>query len=296
MKSADISIETGEGEVHRVKMMAVESFVDKKDPSERVENKGYKAIQTMEDEYVSLKAISEGQHPEGTQATVVRANGSYELNIYKNQAGELVENPQINARFVNRVDNPNPEEFGATFTIHGFLLATGRKEEDYQGEETGYSIFKVAPIDFRGMAHPIEFKAKGDTGDFFSEDGEANMSVVVQGQIHNKFIYREVEVDDGTAIGSAKLVKTERETDRKIEVIAGNLYEDEEHPNFISLEAIKKALELYEQHKVDKKSEVKKEVKKEATKSGGMTRVTSKTKSKSPFNGGIDVSDDDLPF
>lgn len=290
MKIAEIHIESGEGEVHIGKMMAMESYKDKEDPSKRVENRSYKAITTMEEEYVSKQDISEGKAPEGAVPTVVRLNGHYELNIYKNRAGELKEVPQIQADFVNRVDNPNPEDFGATFSVDGVVIAKGIAELDNDENETGVVKFKVAPLDFKGMAHPIEFKADDEIGEYFLEEAEIGSTVSLQGIVFNKFIFKEVERVGGTMIGSKKIVDTKRESDRRIFVDTAMLIEDEDSPRYIKEEEYKEALKLYEAKKVDEQARVQGTAKKEEPAKKGLIRGSKSAKPK------VDIKSDDLPF
>src|SRR5699024_5642394 len=91
MKIANYSIQTGEGEVHRVTQMAVEYFERE---GKKEENRTYKAIQTLEDEMVTIQDIAE-KGLEGNP-TVVRVNGSLEVNMFKNKAGVFNETAQIN--------------------------------------------------------------------------------------------------------------------------------------------------------------------------------------------------------
>lgn len=252
MKIATILVETGEGEVHRGQMMAVQSFVDK-ETNERKENKAYKAIQTIEDEFISLKDIAEGKAPEGvTQPTVVRMNGSLELNMYKGKDGKLKEQAQINARFVSRQDNYDENEFGAEFTIHTFLMTNGSPVV-VDDEETGEVKFKAAAIDYRGQAHPFEFTAHNEDGvaEWFENDAERGMTITLDGKINNKYIVKQVERESGTSIGSKKIVDTVRTTDRRILVEAGDLIEDEDSIKFISVELMTSAIEKYEAAKVE---------------------------------------------
>ena len=100
MKIATLRIETGKGETHTAKMMAVKHF---ERDGVKTENKSYSAIETMQKEYVSIEDISENKAGEDAEATVVNVNGSMSINMYKNKAEKVVETNQIEARFVNRV-------------------------------------------------------------------------------------------------------------------------------------------------------------------------------------------------
>lgn len=251
MKIATILVETGEGEVHRGQMMAVQSYVDK-ETNERKENNNYKAIQTIQDEFVSLKDIAEGKAPEGvTQPTVVRMNGSLELNMYKGRDGLLKEQAQINARYVSRQDNYDENDFGAEFTIHTFLMTNGVPVL-VDDEETGEVKFKAAVIDYRGQAHPFEFTADNEHGvaDWFENEAERGTTITLQGKIYNKYIIKEIVREAGNAIGKP-IVDTKRETDRRLLVEGGDPIENDDSIKFISAELMTSAIEKYEAAKVE---------------------------------------------
>ena len=87
MKIATLRIETGKGETHTAKMMAVKHF---ERDGVKTENKSYSAIETMQKEYVSIEDISENKAGEDAEATVVNVNGSMSINMYKNKAEKLL--------------------------------------------------------------------------------------------------------------------------------------------------------------------------------------------------------------
>lgn len=286
MKIATIKVETQEGEVHVAKLMAMETFKDKKDPSIRVENKKYKAIQTMQDEYISLKDIAEGKAPEDAKATVVRVVGSLELNIYKGQNG-LTETPQISARFVSRVDNAESDTFGANFTIQAFLITSGQAVEDNEGNETGEYRFKAATVDYNGKAHVFEFTAEGAVGDYFA-DAERGLSVVLNGKYLNKYKITRVERVKENSFGEV-VVDTKRDIDRRLLVIGGYGIDDEDDAQYITSATMKDSMAKYESFKKEKESEAPKEKKQ-------TVGMTTKTSNSSASTANATISDDDLPF
>ncbi len=281
MKIVNAIVETTEGEEHRVSMMAMKSYKDKKDPTKRVENKNYKAIETMEERYVSKEDVANGA--EGN-ATVVNVFGSLEVNMYKDKnTGEVRENPQIVARNISENKNANPEDFGATFTLTVYVSSRGVRLTDAQGEETDQVKFKGFTVDYRGQAHPFEFSADDENGvaSYFEDDVEVGSTMTLQGKIYNKYIVKEVVRQSENSIGKP-IVDTKRETDRRILVIGGNVIE-EDTPSHIDSKTAKEAMEKYEAAKVDIKS---KEDKKEEVKKG-ITGVKKKTTA---------IDEDSLPF
>lgn len=286
MKIATLRVETGKGETHTAKMMAVKHF---ERDGVKTDNKSYTAIETMQKEYVSIEDIAENKVEEGTEATVVNINGSMSINMYKNKAEKVVEANQIEARFVNRVKDVENAQFGAEFTLQTYLISKGQRVIKNE-EETDEVTFKAATIDYRGQAHPFEFTANDEYGvaEWIEDEVELGQSLILQGLIINKFIVEQVERSSSAGIGKA-IVDTRREVERKLLVEGIIPIEDEDDPKYITEEEIKEANKKYEDKKTEveastngtKKTEVKKGV------------ATSKPKAAKPT---IEIDDDDLPF
>ncbi|MEB6232576.1 hypothetical protein [Mammaliicoccus sciuri] len=287
MKIANYSIQTGEGEVHRVTQMAVEYF--EKD-GKKEENRTYKAIQTLENEIVTIQDISEGK-AEGTP-TVVRANGSLEINMFKTKAGVFSEQAQINGRFVNRVTDAKPKDFGVEFTLQAFAMTKGIRVTDNNGDDTDKVKFKAATISYDGQAHPFEFTADDEYGvaSWLEDDLENGMTLTLSGKVFNKYNVKTVERKAEGGVGKP-IVDTVREIERGIIVEGIIPIEDEENPKFFTADEITKSIKKYEAKKVEVESSKPKETKTEVKKG-----VQKATPTASPTASKPVVKSEDLPF
>ena len=285
MKIANYSIQTGEDEVHRVTQMAVEYFERE---GKKEENRTYKAIQTLEDEMVTIQDIAE-KGLEGNP-TVVRVNGSLEVNMFKNKAGVFNETAQINGRFVNRVTDAKPEDFGVEFKIQAFAMTKGIRVTDQNGDDTDKVKFKAATIAYDGQAHPFEFSADDEYGiaTWAEDDLEKGITITLSGKIFNKYNVKQVARQAEGAIGKP-IVDTVREIERGILVEGVIPIEDEEDVNFISTEEMTESIKKYEAKKVEVESSTPKENKAEVKK--GVQKSAPSNAAKKPV-----VSSDDLPF
>lgn len=285
MKIANYSIQTGEGEVHRVTQMAVEYF---ERDGKKEENRTYKAIETLENEIVTIQDIAENGL-EGNP-TVVRVNGSLEVNMFKNKAGTFNETAQINGRFVNRVTDAKPEDFGVEFTIQAFAMSAGVRVQDSNGEDTDKVKFKAATIAYDGQAHPFEFSADDEYGiaSWAEDDLEKGITLTLSGKIFNKYNVKQVERASEGAIGKP-IVDTVREIERGILVEGVIPIEDEDNPKFITTEEMTESIKKYEAKKVEVESSTPKESK-PAPK--GVQKATGASQTaKKPV-----VNSSDLPF
>lgn len=288
MKIATIKVETGKGSTHTAKMMALEYF--EKD-GQRNDNQAYKAIQTMENEYVSKEDIAKNVAPEGSVPTVVNINGSLELNMYKNRAGALVESSQINARFVNRINNPEEATFGAEFTIQAYVTSKGVRVEK-NDEETDEVKFKAATIDYTGTAHPFELTGNDEYGvaTWLEDDSEVGQTLILQGQIINRYIVEQVERSTEGAVGK-KIIDTKRDVERKLLVEGIIPIEDEDDKKFITPQEIKDSTKKFQDKKVEIESSTGSKTKE--VKKGVQTSKAATTVGKSPKP---TIDEDDLPF
>lgn len=283
MKIANLQIKTGEGEVHRATMMAVEYY---ERDGKKEDNKSFKAIQTMEDEYISIKDISEKKLEESP--TVIRVNGSLENNMYKNRQGEAQETAQVTARFVNRVDEVSSDKFGVEFTVQTFVVSQPVRVMDKNEDETDQVKFKVATIDYRGEAHPFEVYADNEYGvaDWAEDNAEKGMTLVISGIWNNKYNVVQVERPNPAGVGKP-IVDTQREIDNRILVEGIIPVEDEEDLSYITPDEMKTSMKKYEDHKVEVKSSEAKEKTTEVKK--GV--ATSPAVAKKPT-----ITEEDLPF
>ncbi|EHS7170790.1 hypothetical protein ACU76M_000182 [Staphylococcus pseudintermedius] len=284
MKMANISVQTGEGEVHRARMSAMEYF---ENDGKKEENKAYKAIETMQDEYVSLKDIAE-KNLQDVSPTVVGINGHIENNVYQGRDGKLVEMPTIQANFVSR-RNAKKEDYGVEFVFQTFALSSATRVTNKDGDETDSVRFKVAAIQ-RGMAQPFEVEATDEYGvaEWLEDNLEKGMTLTINGQWINKYILKQVERPNPAGIGKP-IVDTKREIENRILVEGVSPAEDEESVGYITTEEMKDAMKKYEDYKVERQSASQEKKKQEVKK--GVNIVKKSTAASTPA-----LTDEDLPF
>lgn len=295
-KTARARIKVAEGEVHQVELMAMKHYASK--PNE--ETNQWKAFNTYEADYISVEDTQNtaSEHFGGT-ATVVSARAGIELNVYKNQAGKLQETTRLRGFFMNRVNQPNEEDFGADYTVTGVILADPRPEMKGE-EETGRVLVDVGIIDYQNKAQPFTFVGE-DTEDiqvteFLAENLERGQTMTLNGKLINRYIVKEIE-REGDSFGK-KTVDVER--DRKNEIlIEGGLAPT--HPDeidfdevgmqqkFVSPEQLIEAEAKWKQFVTEIESSSKKPATKAKKQTGFGNAGTSKKKSNP-------ASDLDLPF
>ncbi|EGQ3621635.1 hypothetical protein I0583_000457 [Staphylococcus pseudintermedius] len=284
MKMANISVQTGEGEVHRARMSAMEYF---ENDGKKEENKAYKAIETMQDEYVSLKDIAE-KNLQDVSPTVVGINGYIENNVYQGRDGKLVEMPTIQANFVSR-RNAKKEDYGVEFVFQTFALSSATRVTNKDGDETDSVRFKVAAI-HRGMAQPFEVQATDEYGvaEWLEDNLEKGMTLTINGQWINKYILKQVERPNPAGIGKP-IVDTKREIENRILVEGVSPAEDEESVGYITTEEMKDAMKKYEDYKVERQSASQEKKKQEVKKGVNIVKKSTTTNTST-------LTDEDLPF
>lgn len=284
MKMANISVQTGEGEVHRARMSAMEYF---ENDGKKEENKAYKAIETMQDEYVSLKDIAE-KNLQDVSPTVIGINGHIENNVYQGRDGKLVEMPTIQANFVSQ-RNAKKEDYGVEFVFQTFALSSATRVTNKDGDEIDSVRFKVAAIQ-RGMAQPFEVEATDEYGvaEWLEDNLEKGMTLTINGQWINKYILKQVERPNPAGIGKP-IVDTKREIENRILVEGVSPAEDEESVGYITTEEMKDAMKKYEDYKVERQSASQEKKKQEVKK--GVNIVKKSTAASTPA-----LTDEDLPF
>ncbi|EGQ3451685.1 hypothetical protein IS848_000347 [Staphylococcus pseudintermedius] len=284
MKMANISVQTGEGEVHRARMSAMEYF---ENDGKKEENKAYKAIETMQDEYVSLKDIAE-KNLQDVSPTVIGINGHIENNVYQGRDGKLVEMPTIQANFVSR-RNAKKEDYGVEFVFQTFALSSATRVTNKDGDETDSVRFKVAAIQ-RGMAQPFEVEATDEYGvaEWLEDNLEKGMTLTINGQWINKYILKQVERPNPAGIGKP-IVDTKREIENRILVEGVSPAEDEESVGYITTEEMKDAMKKYEDYKVECQSASQEKKKQEVKKGVNIVKKSTTTNTST-------LTDEDLPF
>ncbi|MDK3877201.1 hypothetical protein O0A20_01855 [Staphylococcus pseudintermedius] len=284
MKMANISVQVGEGEVHKARMSAMEYF---ENDGKKEENKAYKAIETMQEEYVSLKDIAE-KNLQDVSPTVIGINGHIENNVYQGRDGKLVEMPTIQANFVSR-RNAKKEDYGVEFVFQTFALSSATRVTNKDGDETDSVRFKVAAIQ-RGMAQPFEVEATDEYGvaEWLEDNLEKGMTLTINGQWINKYILKQVERPNPAGIGKP-IVDTKREIENRILVEGVTPAEDEESVDYITTDEMKDAMKKYEDYKVERQSASQEKKKQEVKK--GVNIVKKSTAASTPA-----LTDEDLPF
>lgn len=284
MKMANISVQTGEGEVHRARMSAMEYF---ENDGKKEENKAYKAIETMQDEYVSLKDIAE-KNLQDVSPTVIGINGHIENNVYQGRDGKLVEMPTIQANFVSR-RNAKKEDYGVEFVFQTFALSSATRVTNKDGDETDSVRFKVAAIQ-HGMAQPFEVEATDEYGvaEWLEDNLEKGMTLTINGQWINKYILKQVERPNPAGIGKP-IVDTKREIENRILVEGVSPAEDEESVGYITTEEMKDAMKKYEDYKVERQSASQEKKKQEVKKGVNIVKKSTTTNTST-------LTDEDLPF
>ncbi|EGQ0303502.1 hypothetical protein HLE70_002290 [Staphylococcus pseudintermedius] len=284
MKMANISVQTGEGEVHKARMSAMEYF---ENDGKKEENKAYKAIETMQDEYVSLKDIAE-KNLQDVSPTVIGINGHIENNVYQGRDGKLVEMPTIQANFVSR-RNAKKEDYGVEFVFQTFALSSATRVTNKDGDETDSVRFKVAAIQ-RGMAQPFEVEATDEYGvaEWLEDNLEKGMTLTINGQWINKYILKQVERPNPAGIGKP-IVDTKREIENRILVEGVSPAEDEESVGYITTEEMKDAMKKYEDYKVERQSASQEKKKQEVKKRVNIVKKSTTTDTST-------LTDEDLPF
>ncbi|WQC55475.1 hypothetical protein U0486_11510 [Staphylococcus pseudintermedius] len=284
MKMANISVQVGEGEVHKARMSAMEYF---ENDGKKEENKAYKAIETMQDEYVSLKDIAE-KNLQDVSPTVIGINGHIENNVYQGRDGKLVEMPTIQANFVSR-RNAKKEDYGVEFVFQTFALSSATRVTNKDGDETDSVRFKVATIQ-RGMAQPFEVEATDEYGvaEWLEDNLEKGMTLTINGQWINKYILKQVERPNPAGIGKP-IVDTKREIENRILVEGVSPAEDEESVGYITTEEMKDAMKKYEDYKVERQSASQEKKKQEVKKGVNIVKKSTTTNTST-------LTDEDLPF
>ncbi|EKH7773533.1 hypothetical protein OJ623_RS11825 [Staphylococcus pseudintermedius] len=284
MKMANISVQVGEGEVHKARMSAMEYF---ENDGKKEENKAYKAIETMQEEYVSLKDIAE-KNLQDVSPTVIGINGHIENNVYQGRDGKLVEMPTIQANFVSR-RNVEKEDYGAEFIFQTFALSSATRVTNKEGDETDSVRFKVAAI-HRGMAQPFEVQATDEYGvaEWLEDNLEKGMTLTINGQWINKYILKQVERPNPAGIGKP-IVDTKREIENRILVEGVTPAEDEESVDYITTDEMKDAMKKYEDYKVERQSASQEKKKQEVKKGVNIVKKSATTNTST-------LTDEDLPF
>lgn len=287
MKMGTMKVRTGEGEVHTLRLMQMKYFKNDKNN----ENKQYKALETIEAEYVSEEMTKDSSSEHfGKTPTVVFVIGRLEPNVFKTRGGEVVETVNISPNFISRANDPDPELFKATLRFSGFVEANPIPEVDKDDEETGRYKLKVRGIDFQNKAFPVELVAGKiqlseeeddvlDAGAWIEENFERGQTVVVDADIVNKYIIKEVKRNAQGGMGN--MVDTQRDVQRENVIFAAldpidfdEFDEDEpaHHAQVVFPSQMEESMKNYETYKNERIAAAENNKKKSGSGSGSASR------------------------
>jgi hypothetical protein len=270
--TGEIDIEVAANEVHTLRLFAY------KNKQDGTENKIYKGLKTVMDEYKSVASAGK------EEADKVRITaGQLGLNEYYGQDGELRSFPQLSTNFINRLKSG--EEFNPRAEFEVEVYVKNVVDEIKNDEETGRAILNGYIPLHGGKIIPFSFVvADKNAVDYVKDNYEPGKTVKIYGDIINfqekKVVYEEV------AFGKPK-EKITYNTIREYVITGGSEPYDEESPKAYKEETIRKALAEREVYLEELKNKRNEEKPKTETK-GFDVKGKAKENKKNPL--------DDLPF
>lgn len=224
-----LKIKVAENENHVVRFFAKELRKDGQP------NQQFAGLVTVKDTVVSIADL--GDNPEA-KPTKVKVTGSMDLNEYYSQDGQLRSNPQVQGRFVNRLDADDPTENKATFDIEGVVEKLMDETDRQTGEETGRKkLTLIVPL--YNSVVPIEFMLEGDGAEYAEDHFTRGASINLVGNMINfrKETTKKIEM----GFGSKEETKVEFNEERQ--VVSGGVYEEGMHDaKIFDVDLIKEAL------------------------------------------------------
>jgi len=150
------------------------------------ENRAYKGMKTVMDEYVSIAdLVKDGKTMEEAvaMATKVRiGNGQLSRNeFYFND--ELISRPRVSSNFFNRIDDAATFEPKAEFEIECYFEKIRKEMKD--SEETGRLLIDVIVPMYGGSVVPMELIAADEVAEYLESHYEAKRTGHVWGDIVN---------------------------------------------------------------------------------------------------------------
>lgn len=197
--TGELHIRTSEHEVHRVR------FFSKEFTNAGAESRQFKALQTVQNEYVSVADLAEREDKEDAEGneltpTKLRIRGRMGLNEFYGQDGQLRQYEQIDGQFASRLDADDKTPFGAEFDVEGIVKRV-IEEFDKDGEETDRAKIELLMPLYNGRVIPMNFVVGNEQGgkDYVMDNFEQGSSVRVYGQLKNirEVKTREVEMGFG---------------------------------------------------------------------------------------------------
>lgn len=239
--TGDIVVKVNEDESHTINYFA------KKYTKNGSENKNFKALKTVMNEYISIADVAQGLK-EGEPTKLV-AQGEISLNEFYTQSGELVSRPQISGKFSpSRVKNEDEFKPEATFDVEVIIKSVAPEMED--GEETGRmkintyipTYSSVIPVTF--ITHK---DMKPEHVGYVETNFEKGMSIRIYGDLinKNKKIVKVIE-----AVFGENTEETTYERVNELAVRGGVPYEEDtaNEKKIFDLSLLKEALVARERH------------------------------------------------
>lgn len=179
--SGDLIIQTGGKSEHSVYAYA------KRLTKSGAENKSYKGLQTVLNEFVSVASLMKNgrSHEEAAaEATKVRINNAkLDRQEFYRPSGEFISSPRMSANYFNRVMD---ESFSpkAEFEIECYFNKI--RKEITGDEETGRLIVEgIIPL-YGGRVIPMDFVAEGDVADYIENHYETKKTGLIWGDVVNQ--------------------------------------------------------------------------------------------------------------
>lgn len=187
-----LSVKVSEFETHAIR------FFSKQFTNAGAENRQFKSLQTIMNEYVSVADLAESTDEEAV-ASQVSIVGNLNLNEFYGGDGQLQQRMQLNGRFANRLreqDDPTPK---AEYDIEG-IVSKVIEEFDQEGIPTERAKVELLVPLYGGKVVPMNFVVGENGKDYVVDNFVGGASVRIYGDITNfrKETKRVVAMDFGS--------------------------------------------------------------------------------------------------
>lgn len=226
-----LSVRTSEHEVHQIR------YFSKQFTNAGAENRQFKSLQTIQDEYVSVADLADSNDPEA-KASEISIIGNLNLNEFYGGDGQLQQRMQLNGRFANRLreqDDPTPK---AEYDIEG-IVSKVVEEFDQDGVPTDRVKIELLVPMYGGKVEPLNFVVRENGKDYVMDNFAGGTSVRIYGDIINfrKVTTREIEMGFGQ-----NKIEEKVEYLQEFTVNGGTVYEEGVHDaKIFDLELLKQA-------------------------------------------------------
>lgn len=228
--TGELHIRTGEHEVHRVR------FFSKEFTNAGAESRQFKALKTIQDEYISTADIAElaeknKEEAEKLTPTKLSVRGRMGLNEFYGQDEQLRQYEQIDGQFANRLDADDKTPFGAEFKVEG-IVKNVIEEFDREGEETDRAKIELVVPLYNGSVIPLNFVVDNEQGgkDYVMDKFEKGASAEVLGQLKN--IRKVDKIVEEMGFGQDKVTEKVTYVNENL-VQGGTVFEEGVHDNKI---------------------------------------------------------------